>query len=51
MDSSTVSRDELRDALERVDAEPERRRSAGLAAELRSAGAVDAAVRVIEDFL
>jgi MGT family glycosyltransferase len=51
VDSSTVSPDELRDALERVDAEPVRTRSAELAAELRSAGGVDAAVRVIEDFL
>ena len=51
VDSSEVSAAELRDALAHVGAEPVRRRSAELAAELRSAGGVDAAVRVIEEFL
>jgi len=51
VDSSDVSAAQLRDALAHLDAEPVRRRSAELAAELRSAGGVDAAVRVIEEFL
>ncbi|MCQ4117876.1 nucleotide disphospho-sugar-binding domain-containing protein [Rhodococcus tibetensis] len=49
VDSSTATVAELRDALARIDAEPVRHRSAELAAELRVAGGVDAAVRVLQE--